>query len=106
MPRSTSAQKIAQIERFGGRCHYVDSATQMHDVAVALTAEHNGYFMDQFMYAERATDWRGNNNIAESIFNQMASETHPVPYTLVMSAGTGGTSATLGRHTLTLVMPA
>ena len=103
MPRSTSAQKIAQIERFGGRCHYVDCATQMHDAAMALAAEHNGYFMDQFMYAERATDWRGNNNIAESIFNQMASEAHPVPYALVMSAGTGGT---LGRHALTPVMPA
>ena len=98
MPRSTSAQKIAQIERFGGRCHYVDSATQMHDAAVALAVEHNGYFMDQFMYAERATDWRGNNNIAESIFNQMASEVNSVPYAIVMSAGTGGTSATLGRY--------
>ena len=27
--------------------------------------------MDQFTYAERATDWRGNNNIAESIFGQL-----------------------------------
>ena len=35
--------------------------------------------MDQFTYAERATDWRGNNNIAESIFEQMALERHPVP---------------------------
>ena len=30
--------------------------------------------MDQFLYAERATDWRANNNIAESIFAQMADE--------------------------------
>jgi hypothetical protein len=30
--------------------------------------------MDQFTYAERATDWRGNNNIAESMFSQMARE--------------------------------
>ncbi len=30
-----------------------------------------GHYMDQFTYAERATDWRGNNNIAESIFAQM-----------------------------------
>jgi cysteine synthase A len=28
--------------------------------------------MDQFTYAERATDWRGNNNIAENMFSQMA----------------------------------
>ena len=98
MPRSTSAQKIAQIERFGGRCHFVDSATQMHEAAVLLAKESSGYFMDQFMYAERATDWRGNNNIAESIFKQMSSESHPIPHTMVMSAGTGGTSATLGRY--------
>ena len=53
--------------------------------------------MDQFTYAERATDWRGNNNIAESIYQQMEYEPHPVPAAIVMSAGTGGTSATLGR---------
>ncbi len=54
--------------------------------------------MDQFTHAERATDWRGNNNIAESIFEQMSREEHPVPAWIVMSAGTGGTTATLGRY--------
>ena len=53
--------------------------------------------MDQFTYAERATDWRGNNNIAESIFEQMALERHPIPTWVVVGAGTGGTSATIGR---------
>ena len=53
--------------------------------------------MDQFTYAERATDWRGNNNIAESIFAQLALERHPVPAWVVVGAGTGGTSATIGR---------
>ena len=53
--------------------------------------------MDQFTYAERATDWRANNNIAESIFKQMAEEPHPIPTWIVCSAGTGGTGATLGR---------
>lgn len=98
MPRSTSAQKIAQIEGFGGLCHFVDCATQMHAAAVLLAQKSGGYFMDQFMYAERATDWRGNNNIAESIFKQMSNEPHTIPHTMVMSAGTGGTSATLGRY--------
>lgn len=54
--------------------------------------------MDQFTYAERATDWRGNNNIAETIFAQMADEEHPVPAWIVVGAGTGGTSATVGRY--------
>jgi cysteine synthase A len=54
--------------------------------------------MDQFTFAERATDWRGNNNIADSIFRQMTHEPHPQPSWIVMSAGTGGTSATIGRY--------
>jgi len=53
---------------------------------------------DYRTYAERATDWRGNNNIAESMFGQMRLEPHPVPSWVVMSAGTGGTSATIGRY--------
>ncbi|WP_261844893.1 PLP-dependent cysteine synthase family protein [Aliamphritea ceti] len=97
VPKSTAQSKIKQIEFYGGQCHFVNSSSEMHDASVALAASIGGYFMDQFTYAERATDWRGNNNIAESIFRQMACEPHPIPSMLVMSAGTGGTSATLGR---------
>lgn len=98
MPRSTAQSKIDKIALYGGRCHFVDSAPEMHDAAIQLAQETGGYFMDQFLYAERATDWRGNNNIAESVYLQMQKEPFPVPHTLVMSAGTGGTSATLGRY--------
>ncbi len=98
VPRATSQQKIEAIERFGGRCHFVSSPDEIYDAAAHLAHESGGYYLDQFTYAERATDWRGNNNIAESIFSQMAGETHPVPRWIVMSAGTGGTAATLGRY--------
>eukprot|EP01034_Spumella_vulgaris_P026214 gene26213-32755_t len=98
MPRSTSPEKIAQIEFYGGRCHLVDSATQVYDEARQVAAATGGHYMDQFTYAERATDWRGNNNIAESMFTQMARERHPVPRWIVVGAGTGGTSATIGRY--------
>lgn len=98
VPRSTSAAKIALIEREGGRCHLVETAEQMAPEARRLAAETGGLFMDQFTFAERATDWRGHNNIAESILRQMADEPHPVPAWLVVAAGTGGTSATLGRY--------
>lgn len=98
MPRNTAQSKIQLIERYGGRCHFVDCPTQMNPEANKLADSTSGYFMDQFTYAERATDWRGSNNIAESIFQQMANEPHPVPNTIVMSPGTGGTSATLGRY--------
>jgi len=98
MPASTSAEKIALIEAEGASCHLVDDATTIYDEAQRLADERGGYFLDQFTYAERATDWRGNNNIAESIFSQMAQERHPVPAWIVVGAGTGGTSATIGRY--------
>ncbi|MBS0382502.1 MAG: PLP-dependent cysteine synthase family protein [Proteobacteria bacterium] len=97
MPRRTSKQKIAQIEFFGGMCHLIDG-TDVYGAARELADTRSGHYMDQFTYAERATDWRGNNNIAESIFRQMQREPDPVPRWVVVSAGTGGTSATLGRY--------
>lgn len=98
MPRTTSPEKIARIEFYGGRCHLVDDATQVVSELHRLARETGGHFMDQFTYAERATDWRSNNNIAETIFAQMREERHPVPAWVVCGAGTGGTSATLGRY--------
>jgi len=74
MPASTSPEKIAAIEFHGGRCHLVQSACDIGCESVRLARECGGHFMDQFTYAERATDWRANNNIAESIFRQMAQE--------------------------------
>ncbi len=98
MPRSTSRAKIDQITFYGGRCHFVDQGSQVYSEAQRLAQECHGHYMDQFTYAERATDWRGNNNIAEAIFQQMQHETWPVPHWIVVGAGTGGTSATLGRY--------
>ncbi|HEY2043532.1 MAG TPA: PLP-dependent cysteine synthase family protein [Jatrophihabitans sp.] len=98
MPRSTSEQKIALIEREGGRCHLVEDPNTVYSEAARLVADCNGHYIDQFTFAERATDWRGNNNIAESIFAQLALERHPVPEWVVVGAGTGGTSATIGRY--------
>jgi len=97
MARSTSPEKIAQIAFYGGRCELVDSAAEVYARAQAIADATGGHYMDQFTYAERATDWRGNNNIAQSMFSQMARERHPVPRWVVVGAGTGGTSATIGR---------
>ncbi|WP_067861718.1 PLP-dependent cysteine synthase family protein [Nocardia shimofusensis] len=98
MPVGTSQRKIALIEAQGGRCHFVSRPPDMYTEAARLAAESGGHYMDQFTHAERATDWRGNNNIADSIFTQLQLETHPVPEWIVMGAGTGGTSATIGRY--------
>jgi cysteine synthase len=98
MPRSTSPDKITLIERYGGRCHFVDHGAEVYAEAERVAAESGGHYLDQFTHAERATDWRGNNNIAESIVAQLAQERHPVPEWIVVGAGTGGTSATIGRY--------
>lgn len=98
IPRVTSPHKIATIEAYGGKVHFVDDPKSAYFTAEKLANELGGYYIDQFTYAERATDWRGNNNIAESIFSQMEQEPQPVPQWIVASAGTGGTSATLGRY--------
>lgn len=98
MPRTTSTEKIRLIEFHGGRCHFVDDSRRMYEESARLAAETGGHYMDQFTYAERATDWRGNNNIAESIFRQLRLERYPEPSWIVATAGTGGTSATLARY--------
>jgi cysteine synthase A len=98
MPATTSPEKIEIIEFHGGRCHLVEDASTVYDEARRIAAETGGHYLDQFTNAERATDWRGNNNIAESVFDQMSRERHPVPEWVVVGAGTGGTSATIGRY--------
>jgi len=97
VPNGTSQEKIDQITFYQGRCHFVEPA-EIYVEAQRLAQELNGHYMDQFTNAERATDWRGNNNVAESIFTQMRLEPEPIPRWIVVSAGTGGTSATIGRY--------
>lgn len=96
VPKTTAPEKLALIEFYGGECVKVDSC-DIYTESERLASELGGYYMDQFTYAERATDWRSNNNIAESMFKQMRYEKHPVPDWVVVGAGTGGTSATIGR---------
>lgn len=98
VPTSTSKAKIDAISFYGGKCHFVENAGDVYDAAHKLAHQTNGYYMDQFTNAGVATDWRGNNNIAESIFRQMKREEFPEPSWIVVGAGTGGTSATIGRY--------
>lgn len=97
VPKSLVEEKIRQIEFYDGECYKV-CPTDIYTKARELARDLNGHYMDQFTFAERATDWRGNNNIAESIFQQMEMERYPIPRWVVMSPGTGGTSATIGRY--------
>jgi cysteine synthase A len=98
MPTGTSEAKVAQIEFFGGSCHFVEDGSQVYSEAERIASETGGHYLDQFTNAAQATDWRGNNNIAESIFRQMESEPDAIPTWIVVGAGTGGTSSTIGRY--------
>lgn len=98
VPATTSKEKLALIESYGARCHTVDDPKSVYEVAARIARESGGHYMDQFTFAERATDWRGNNNIAETIFTQLSAEEHPIPRWIVVGSGTGGTATTLGRY--------
>lgn len=97
VPKGTSSEKLSEITRYGGRAVEVEPG-DIYTEAARLEAETGGYYLDQFTNAERATDWRSNNNIAESLLQQMELEQYPVPDWIVVGAGTGGTSATIGRY--------
>lgn len=97
LPATTSLPKLEEIRFYGGEIHAVTDPRTVYAEAQRLASETGGHYLDQFTYAERATDWRGNNNIAESIFAQMSREERPIPNWIVCGAGTGGTSATIGR---------
>ena len=97
MPACTAPQKILAVQELGGTCDLVEDPSQVH----ARAAEHaasGACHLDQFGLAVQATDWRGNNNIAESILGQLRREPQPVPTWIVCGVGTGGTSATIGRY--------
>jgi cysteine synthase len=98
MPACTAPGKLREIRALGGRCELVGEEVDTVAHAAALAARSGGLLLDQFGLAERATDWRGNNNIAESILQQLGREPDPEPAWIVCGAGTGGTSATIGRY--------
>src|SRR5690606_6885715 len=70
MPRSTSAQKVSAIEASGGRCFLVEDGTTIYETAARIARETGGHYMDQFTYAERASGWADETNIAAATMRQ------------------------------------
>lgn len=98
MQKDTSKTKLDAIKHYGGKCHLVERGDQVYAESERLAAETGGHYMDQFSNAAVATDWRSEDSIAGTILRQMQREPVTVPSWIIMSAGTGGTSATIGRH--------
>jgi cysteine synthase A len=97
MPACTAPGKIRDVRALGAHCDLIDDPDATRE-RMEMHATRGACCLDQFGLAERATDWRGNNNIAESILAQLSREPHPEPAWIVCGAGTGGTSATIGRY--------
>lgn len=98
VPNGTAPAKVAAIEHLGGEVTFAGAGGDVCNIARRVAAETGGHFMDQFSNAAEAIDWRGANSIADTLFAQMRSERHPLPNWIVVGAGTGGTSATIGRY--------
>jgi cysteine synthase A len=98
MPRSTAIAKQREITSLGGCCELVAADEDPTLRAKALAEEFSGCYLDQFGQAASATDWRGNNNIAQSILEQCREVGAGDPSWIVCGAGTGGTSTTIGRY--------
>ncbi|GAA2355618.1 PLP-dependent cysteine synthase family protein [Streptomyces violaceusniger] len=99
VPAKTSADVLARLEREGGRWQVGEQPpAAVQEEARALAERLGGHFLDHFSDAERAVAGCGEPTIADEIFDQMSGEPHPIPEWIVTGAGTGATSAAIGRH--------
>jgi cysteine synthase A len=96
MPAS-SPEKLALIEELGGSCHLVDDPDDGPEAQLARERDSPS----SITYAERATDWRGNSNIAESIYSRCPNTT-PSPPVVVGPEPAG--PATIGRYAICCAM--
>ncbi|MBL1098567.1 pyridoxal-phosphate dependent enzyme [Streptomyces coffeae] len=99
VPTKTPTPLLDRIEREGGRWQVGERPpAAVQEEARTLAERHRGYVLDHFADAERAVADCGGPTIADEIFGQMRGQPHPVPEWIVTGAGTGATSATIGRH--------
>ncbi|TMR93405.1 PLP-dependent cysteine synthase family protein [Nonomuraea basaltis] len=80
MPGERSEARARAVEALGGECRFVTPPPAIYDAA----REIDGHFLDQF---GRAAE----HDLADELFGQVR------PHWVVTGAGTGATSATLGR---------
>ncbi|MEN3537891.1 pyridoxal-phosphate dependent enzyme [Microbispora sp. ZYX-F-249] len=89
MPKKSSG---AGVERLGGACRHVDPPLAVYEEAARLADEIGGHYLDHYRSAA-AVDWRG-ASLADELFGQVDG----CPRWIVVGAGTGATSAAIGRH--------
>lgn len=92
MPGEPDERRAAPVRDLGGDVRFVTPPLAIYDEARRLAADSGGCFLDQFGWAERALDHRG-DDLAGELFAQAGR-----PDWVVAGAGTGATAASLGRH--------
>ncbi|GGO74415.1 PLP-dependent cysteine synthase family protein [Nonomuraea cavernae] len=86
MPGARGEERARPVEELGGECRFVTPPLAIYDAARQI----EGHFLDQF---GRAVE----HDLADELFAQVR------PDWVVVGAGTGATSATLGRRAQALV---
>ncbi|MGW0591233.1 PLP-dependent cysteine synthase family protein [Streptosporangium sp. NPDC002607] len=89
MPRRSSGEGV---ERLGGTCRFVDPPLAIYGEARELADQVGGHYLDHYVSAA-TVDWHG-GSLAEELFGQVGE----CPHWVVVGAGTGVTSAAVGRH--------
>ncbi|MBY8823442.1 PLP-dependent cysteine synthase family protein [Sphingomonas colocasiae] len=98
VPASTATAKVAEIRWSGGDVIRTAADEDCALAAFRIAAERRGHFMNQFARASEVIDWRGANTLPETLFSQVEQRTGRAPDWVVAGAGTGGTSASIGRY--------
>ncbi|MFI6518952.1 PLP-dependent cysteine synthase family protein [Spirillospora sp. NPDC050679] len=97
MPGEPDPARSAPVEELGGECRFVTPPLGIYERAARLAADTGGCYLDQFTWAERSLDWRG-DDLAGEMFGQVRDAAGGDPAWVVVGAGTGATAASVGRH--------
>lgn len=92
LPAKTGADKVALIEHFGGRCRFAEPPSAIYAEARRLADQLGGWYLDHFVHVDRG-DWHGANDLATELVNPCDP-----PRWVVLGAGTGASSASVGRY--------
>ncbi|ANZ19743.1 cysteine synthase [Streptomyces noursei ATCC 11455] len=100
LPRTAPAAVHDRIAAHGGRCRTGElPPAAVLEEARTLAGRTGGHFLDHFAAAGRSPDGPAPMpDLGTEILDGLRGARHPVPRWLVTGAGTGATSASLGRH--------